>query len=395
LLLVPIATFASAEHARIGFRAALAGRADAIGEGTSLLARGLTAPLNTIPFGLGVLWLPSLLLGSAACAALAHAAWNRRAVQTGSLPLPVAGTLAVALLWAGCGAYGAVLSAIRYCAALLIALGEASSLPYGDKVPHLLAVSAAARVAFERGYIAALLVIGAITAAAAVAVWRKRARAAELAVSARRDVLAGVGCLAAAAALLALAAPYRAENLHPIQVDAAHHAWSEPFSHPRVRLPLLSAPDSFEPSPVLELDTGHVWLDGRAVDTTALAEDLATARRNWAVLHSREPFTGALAVLCDASTSTARLRGALLTAHAAGYASLRLGLDDFHEYQRPLLGKLKRGRLAAARVTSRANAQLPGAPAAELELSRYRTCDALSRGVAALRTARRDVVLQL
>jgi hypothetical protein len=376
---VPFLTWHSAERGRGLLHTVMDPHSGAVAaERVQMMASAINAPLNAIPFGLAMLWGPSLLLGSVAVGVLIAAAWAR----------PWREGVLVMLLWVATGIFPAVLGATGYSATLLMALGHAAELPPGEKGPHILAALDAARPVFALWYRGALIAVALVTLAAA-AVWRRRAGART---SATKETLAGCACLVVAGGLFAATAPYRAENSAPVPVDPQGVA---PTPND-VRLPALEGPDAISFAPVLGIAAnGKLELDGRALAAPEqLDAELASAKTNWTILHPAESFRGSLIVLAETGASTAQLRDLLRRAYGAGYHELQLALGSWRTFQRPLLGTLRRGHFNAALATSALDPP-SGTSAALVQAHDFARYDELAAKVVEQRKAGRAVVIVL
>ncbi len=83
-------------------------------------------------------------------------------------------------------------------------------------------------------------------------------------------------------------------------------------------------------APLVEVDTsGTVTLDGRTMAGPAqLAQDLDTLRRNWSILHPRDPHRARIHVWADASLTLGRLHTALEGSY--DHEAVLLILDEQH-----------------------------------------------------------------
>lgn len=108
-------------------------------------------------------------------------------------------------------------------------------------------------------------------------------------------------------------------------------AWELPFfeasgevgcgcAHHVVDIPFAENASDLELAPILVIDHGEARLDGRRLSTAgALTEALATMRRNWSVLHPREPFPGTIMVQAARDEAWSAIGPLLVTAAIAGY----------------------------------------------------------------------------
>jgi hypothetical protein len=99
-------------------------------------------------------------------------------------------------------------------------------------------------------------------------------------------------------------------------------------------LPVATRGHAVELAPRLRIDGWRVVLDGRLVgDLEArarepdhaldrLGDDLDAHRRNWSILHPREPFPGTLQLAIPAATPWGSIRPICLVAAAHGYGNL-------------------------------------------------------------------------
>ena len=110
---------------------------------------------------------------------------------------------------------------------------------------------------------------------------------------------------------------------------------------PSIKLPNASNTTQLEVAPVIAIDAQVVTLDGRRmVDTqTLLAEsevkpieplirDLETLKRNWSVLHPRDPFPGQLIVQADEGIDFRVVKKVMFSAGQAGYANLNFAVNQ-------------------------------------------------------------------
>lgn len=103
----------------------------------------------------------------------------------------------------------------------------------------------------------------------------------------------------------------------------------EVFGGHRGELPEAVHGRDLELGPILRVTGAHVDLDGHPLGRIdeertrdALTETLAIHRRNWAILHPREPFPGVLLVAADRDTEYGPLRSLGISAASAGYSQL-------------------------------------------------------------------------
>ncbi len=104
-----------------------------------------------------------------------------------------------------------------------------------------------------------------------------------------------------------------------------------------LELPRARHGDDLQMAPIIRIDGAQVTLDGHSVADTnallstsrvqridALVEGLATARRNWGMLHPREPFPGRVMLEADRKVDFRAVRKVLFSAAQAGCSNVSL-----------------------------------------------------------------------
>ena len=108
-------------------------------------------------------------------------------------------------------------------------------------------------------------------------------------------------------------------------------------------LPDASATTDIERAPIVAVGKEVVTLDGkRMTDVPSLLRDAGTAgdwrienlvveldtlRRNWAIVHPREPFPGAVVLQADKSTDFRVIKKVMYSAAQAGYANISFAVN--------------------------------------------------------------------
>jgi biopolymer transport protein ExbD len=96
-----------------------------------------------------------------------------------------------------------------------------------------------------------------------------------------------------------------------------------------------------EISPIIAIDPQVVTLDNRRMaDTQSLAsnaqlerieqlvQDLETLRRNWTVLHPRDPFTGTVVLQADRNVDFRVVKKVMFSAAQAGYTNVSFAVNQ-------------------------------------------------------------------
>ena len=156
--------------------------------------------------------------------------------------------------------------------------------------------------------------------AAAVALYR-RARDGRAMFTNAGLGLALLVCVAGVAAFAATR-DHAWDRQHPAQLSTPRRP-GEHRLEPLAGIRLSSCTD-LQIAPVLRVDDdGRVTLDSRLMsDPDRLATDLEILRRNWAMLHPRDPFLGAIVLWAGPDTPLASVAPFLERALAAGYQEL-------------------------------------------------------------------------
>lgn len=109
---------------------------------------------------------------------------------------------------------------------------------------------------------------------------------------------------------------------------------------PNLVMPGAVNADELEISPIVEIDGRIVTLDGRQVaDTNTLGatagmeriepliQGLETLRRNWSVLHPRDPFPAAIIVQSDRMIDFRVIKKVMFSAAQAGYTNVSFAVN--------------------------------------------------------------------
>lgn len=96
-----------------------------------------------------------------------------------------------------------------------------------------------------------------------------------------------------------------------------------------------------ELAPIVQIDSRVVTLDGRRMaDTQTLAasaglerieqlvQDLETLRRNWNILHPREPFPGTVIIQADRAIDFRVIKKVMFSAAQAGYSNISFAVNQ-------------------------------------------------------------------
>lgn len=102
-----------------------------------------------------------------------------------------------------------------------------------------------------------------------------------------------------------------------------------------VHMPEAANVSTLEPCPIVAISPEVVTLDGRRmVDTPTLAanaaleridqlvQELETQRRNWGILHPRQPFPGTVVIQADRNIDFRVVKKVMFSAAQAGYANI-------------------------------------------------------------------------
>lgn len=102
-----------------------------------------------------------------------------------------------------------------------------------------------------------------------------------------------------------------------------------------IQMPSAVNVTTLEPSPIIAISPEVITLDGRRiVDTPSLAanaqleridqlvQDLETQRRNWGILHPRQPFPGSVIIQSHREIDFRVIKKVMFSAAQAGYANL-------------------------------------------------------------------------
>jgi len=110
---------------------------------------------------------------------------------------------------------------------------------------------------------------------------------------------------------------------------------------PNLVMPNATNAIDLELAPIVAIDGRVVTLDGRRMaDTQTLAAapglerieqlvtDLETLRRNWSILHAREPFPGTVIVQADRSIDFRVVKKVMFSAAQAGYTNISFAVNQ-------------------------------------------------------------------
>lgn len=110
---------------------------------------------------------------------------------------------------------------------------------------------------------------------------------------------------------------------------------------PNLVMPNAQNAIDLELAPIVAIDARVVTLEGRRMaDTQTLAAtaglerieqlvtDLETLRRNWSILHAREPFPGTVIVQADRSIDFRIVKKVMFSAAQAGYTNISFAVND-------------------------------------------------------------------
>lgn len=105
-------------------------------------------------------------------------------------------------------------------------------------------------------------------------------------------------------------------------------------------MPSASNAVELELAPIVQIDSRVITLDGRRMaDTQTLAanaglerieqlvQDLETLRRNWAILHPREPFPGTVIVQADRGIDFRVIKKVMFSSAQAGYSNISFAVN--------------------------------------------------------------------
>jgi biopolymer transport protein ExbD len=110
---------------------------------------------------------------------------------------------------------------------------------------------------------------------------------------------------------------------------------------PNLVMPTAANTESIEIAPIVAIDPQVVTLDNRRMaDTETLASnpnlerieqlvtDLETMRRNWSVLHPREPFAGTVILQADEDVDFRVIKKVMFSAAQAGYTNVSFAVNQ-------------------------------------------------------------------
>lgn len=111
--------------------------------------------------------------------------------------------------------------------------------------------------------------------------------------------------------------------------------------HAGLTMPNATNVIELELAPIVTIDARVVTLDGRRMaDTQTLAsttglerieqlvQDLETLRRNWSILHAREPFPGTVIIQADRSIDFRVVKKVMFSAAQAGYTNISFAVNE-------------------------------------------------------------------
>ena len=110
---------------------------------------------------------------------------------------------------------------------------------------------------------------------------------------------------------------------------------------PNLVMPTAANVVDLEIAPIIAIDPQVVTLDGRRMADTAtlassanlerieqLVQDLETMRRNWSVLHPREPFQGTVILQSDRNVDFRVVKKVMFSAAQAGYTNVSFAVNQ-------------------------------------------------------------------
>lgn len=110
---------------------------------------------------------------------------------------------------------------------------------------------------------------------------------------------------------------------------------------PNLVMPTAANTEEIEIAPIVAIDPSVVTLDNRRMaDTETLAstpnlerieqlvQDLETLRRNWSVLHPREPFPGTIILQADENVDFRVIKKVMFSAAQAGYTNVSFAVNQ-------------------------------------------------------------------
>jgi hypothetical protein len=397
LTVVPILTVwltaAQRELFRIALESASSDKPARAGE----IAQTLGAALNSLPFGMMMVWPAAFFPAVAALVLLVKA-----------LGLPDEGQAAKPVRWwayalaSAAWTYAGLLlpaaAITRYSAAIISAIGKAMYLEPEEKAPLLLsAISTAETDLFVLMTKAAISMLALLVGGIALSLTAEDEEPRDGAQRGQPEWWIGGLCWLAAFAVFIAAAPLRAELADPVPSNPYLGGGS--LRTPLVALPDLQGTDVITYGPIVQLDAARLWLDGRPVAEQRLAGDLDILRRAYLAQFPERVFPGGLAVMCDARTPLDQLVMVLGLARAAAYLRFQLIVGRERITERPLLGKLKRDNYAAISFSFAADGVDAGAGTTPLALKSLaeppQTCEALARVLIAERGTSERVQIEL
>ncbi|MDD9941582.1 MAG: biopolymer transporter ExbD [Myxococcales bacterium] len=110
--------------------------------------------------------------------------------------------------------------------------------------------------------------------------------------------------------------------------------------NPSIVLPDASVSTDIEIAPVISIDATVITLDGRRIADVptlaadpkvarieALISDLDTLKRNWAILHPRDPFAGTVIIQADKNVDYRVIKKVLYSAGQSGYPNISYAVN--------------------------------------------------------------------
>jgi biopolymer transport protein ExbD len=110
---------------------------------------------------------------------------------------------------------------------------------------------------------------------------------------------------------------------------------------PNLVMPEAAHTEDLEIAPIIAIDPNVVTLDNRRMADTEtllashdlerieqLVQDLETLRRNWTVLHPREPFNGTVILQADRNVDFLVVKKVMFSAAQAGYTNVSFAVNQ-------------------------------------------------------------------
>jgi hypothetical protein len=248
---------------------------------------------------------------------------------------------------------------MQWSVVLIKAFAGLADAEPSEKVAHMEAALAAARLLLEAQARAARWIICGVTAAfALVSLWpRREAPDPDSPREASKEWAASLTALALVFVLARASRPMRAENALP---------WPRSPRGDLLRAvdpptPDVEGPDEIRRAPVVAVFEDKVLLDGYECDLPKLSADLATLNRNFTLLNEGAVTQGVV-LLVGEHVSGATLRPVLRTVHDAGNTEALFAFTKLEVLHRPTFGDLSRVWSSAARATLGSREDLDASP---------------------------------